>query len=171
MKAFGTFSALVLVLLTGCGTALQQKTTQASVAGKTDSGDNIALLYETARCELISRGGFILIDNTVVLENLLLPLGARVAQETTGRVDFNTHRVLLVDNGASPSGGYASGLVSSAVEPQGDTGVVRIRLPQQAIPAKRQTQNLSHSCALYTIPADYRTIQVRSQFDDLLVEF
>lgn len=162
-----------LIVMTGCAPA--KNVIPGLSAGEkhreSGAGDSIDTLYQTAQCEGISRGGFILIDDAVILEDLLLPLGTATAKRTTEKVDFNNRQVLVVDFGASPSGGYSDGLVLDSVEAQGPTGVVRVKLPETADSGKRQTQNVTHSCTLYTIPRAYEVIQVRSQFDDLLIEF
>ncbi len=140
-------------------------------AGQSANGLRIETLYQTAQCEDISRGGFFLVNDPYTLEALLLPHGERVASQAAGSVDFSRRQVLVVDFGPSPSGGVTSGLASDVIEMQNSAAVVRVKLPARVRADKRQTQDVSHSCTLYTIPAGYKQLQIRSQYDDLLTEF
>lgn len=160
----------LLAGVTGCvSTGHIGETSAPAVQSGIDK--RIETLYQTAQCEDISRGGFFLINDPYTLTDLLLPHGERTAKQAAEAVDFRTRQVLMVDFGPSPSGGFAGGLASDAIETKASTAVVRVKLPARVSETKRQTQNVSHHCTLYAIPNGYAQLQIRSQFDDLLTQF
>ena len=166
---------IALVLGSGCAPARNTGAPGAapvnSMVDRVSGSDQIDVLYQTAQCENISRGGFLMIDDAVVLEDLLLPHGPKAAKKLTGQVDFSRQKVLVVDFGASASGGQSYGLQSDKLEGKGGVGVVRLKLPGPVSPDKRQTQNVTHSCSFYVLPNQYPVVEIRSEFDDLLTQF
>ncbi len=132
--------------------------------------NNISSLYKSQNCESISRGGFILVADSVGLQDLLAPLGAS-AEAAVAQIDFNRHNVLVVDFGAQPTAAFTISLASGSVETDGENAVVRVNIPEGKA-RKKQAQVVSHPCELFLLPITGRnTLEIRSQYNDVLTRF
>lgn len=160
---------MLCCVLGGAGCTFAPDLNGQSATGVTQ--EQIQLLYRSAQCDKISHGGFLLIDDPRTLEIFLQPLGEAEGLRISGQIDFNTQQVLVVDFGASASGGVTEGAVSTIIEQSAGTATIRIQPPRLAQPHKRQTQNVTHSCALYVMPSDYESVEIRGQYNDLLMVF
>jgi len=149
---------------------LVRNTRVASTAAINSSGA-IEEIFQTNRCNDLSRGGFIWFTNKAQLENWLSPLSIELAGTIQSRVNFEQQGVLLMDYGieASPGGGYE--VVGNQIGIEGNEAFLTVRI-LKAPPGKRQLQMVSHPCALYAMPRDgFSVLSVRNEFGDKLISF
>ena len=163
-------SVMVLLssaLVAGCASTTSSTGLSRSVVPV--SNTTIVSLYKSANCESISRKGFMLVSDNVMLQDLLAPLG--LAANDIAQVDFQRHQVLVVDFGAQPTAGFDVSLASNTLQAEAGKAVVRVNMPERTT-QKRQAQVVSHPCGLYLLPrSGQQTVEIRSQFNDVLTRF
>ena len=160
----------VVLALLGC-MPIRESAVSNNLVVQNQSGNTISSLFLTNECQSISRGGFMLLQDPVVLEDLLMPLGLETAKATVAKVNFQTDDVLVVDFGAQPTKNVSIGLASDQLGFDGNKAIVRLNLPQR-ITGKKQAQVVSHSCEYYLLPkTGHQSVEIRSQFNDVLTQF
>ena len=134
-------------------------------------GSGIGRIFQTNRCNDLSRGGFVWFTNMANLDDWLSPLGADLIGRIKSQVDFERQGVLLADFGieASPGGGYE--MISRELLIQDTKGIVKlkkIKLPND----KKRVQVVTHPCTLYAMPrVGYQVLSVQNEHGDVLTEF
>ena len=158
----------LLLVAVGC-MPVQKSAVSNGLSVQNKSSTTISSLFKSNDCQRISRGGFMLLQDPVVLEDLLMPLGLAAAQATVAQVNFQTEDVLVVDFGAQPTKNVSIGLASDQLDIDGNRAIVKVNLPQR-IQGKKQAQVVSHPCEFYVLPkTGHQGVEIRSQFNDCLL--
>lgn len=132
---------------------------------------NIVKVFQTDRCNVLSRGGFIWFTNEVVLNDWLTPLDPAEAKAVRSKIDFSEQGALLLDYGIAGSKGSGASVVGDTLEIKGQDAIVRVK--QFKAPAnKRSVQVVTHPCSLFVMPrTGFTNLVVLSDLDDKLVSF
>ena len=174
-------AAVVLgMLISGCGgsknplflgsgsesaNAGSLKTTQAV------GNSTIAEIY-AGSCKEISRGGFIWMTDSVLLEDLVAPLGDGAATAIVQKVSFDSQGALMVDFGEIPTPGFDVRLMNKQLQLDGSKAIVQVDLVKLSESADRLPQVLTHPCAIYVVPSlGYNILEVQSALGDVFTTF
>ena len=145
-------------------------------SGQTASSDSLNSvaagkpIFQTDRCNRLSRGGFIWFTNQVVLDDWLSPLESAEASQVRSKIDFSKQGALLLDYGIAGSKGSGA-TVLGELKVNGQDGVIKIK--QFKAPAnKKSPQVVTHPCSLFVMPrTGFSTLVVLSEQGDKLTSF
>ncbi len=140
------------------------RTTLASGAGATGTPMNgqVKQIFETERCNDLSRGGFIWFTEEFVLDNWLAPLGPDLVAQVKSQVDFSKQGALLVDYGVAGSTGAGVELLSDRLIKRGKEAVFQIKKNKASSKDRKTTQMVTHPCYVFVMP--------RLGFDELVIQ-
>ena len=127
-------------------------------------------IFQTDRCNRLSRGGFIWFTNQVVLDDWLSPLEPAEASKVRSKIDFTRQGALLLDYGVAGSKGSGATVLGD-LKINGQDGVIKIK--QFKAPAnKKGAQVVTHPCSLFVMPrTGFSTLVVLSDQGDRLTSF
>ena len=133
----------------------------------------IEQIYQTDRCNDLSRGGFIWFTETVGFDDWLSPLSPELVTQVKSKVDFSKQGVLLVDYGIAGTGGVATTVASKRLELKGSEAIVKVkRFEPSSTNKKRRAQVVTHPCSLHVMPrTGFSTLVVHSEQGDRLISF
>lgn len=148
------------------------QTVQSQSARSSTFGGGIIEIFQTNRCNDLSRGGFIWFTDEVVLNDWLSPLGPELAGQVKAKVDFSSQGVLLLDNGIAASPGAGIEVLNNQLVMKGSEAIVQIRQNKAASKTKKRAQVVTHSCSLHVMPrSGYKTLVIQSEQGDRLTSF
>ena len=145
---------------------------QPQVLAATDSEvKNVTNVFQTDRCNTLSRGGFIWFTDQVGLNDWLSPLDADEAEQIVSKIDFSKQGALLLDYGIASSKGAGASIVDSKLEIKGQEAFVRVK-QFKAPKNKKSVQVVTHPCSLFVMPrTGFTTLVVLSDLNDKLMSF
>ena len=133
----------------------------------------IEQIFQTDRCNDLSRGGFVWFTDTVGFNDWLSPLSPEQQAQVKSRVDFSQQGVLLIDYGIAGTGGAGTTVMSKGLELKGSEAIVKIkRYEPSPTDKKKRAQVVSHPCSLHAMPrGGFNTLVVHSELGDRLTSF
>lgn len=164
----GTFStAGNRASATNVRTALATNTTSGS-----DLTGSIQQIFNTDRCNKLSRGGFIWFTDSVVLDDWLAPLTPVVAKDVRRQMDFSKQGALLLDYGVAGTSGAGAMVVSKQLEVKGKDAFITVKKINPNATEKKKIQVVTHPCSLYVMPrTGFSTLVIQSEQGDRLTSF
>gem|GEM_PF-5946528 len=128
-------------------------------------------IFQTDRCNLLTRGGFIWFTESVSFNDWISPLDAGQAEQVRSKIDFSKQGVLLVDFGVAGSKAAGATVIDDQLEIKGQEGLVKVMRVNP--PADNRTaQVVTHPCTLFVMPrSGYSSLVVLSEQDDRLISF
>ncbi len=139
----------------------------------TSGGGAIQQIFQTDRCNDLSRGGFIWFTDTVGFDDWLSPLSPALKAQVKSGVDFSQQGVLLIDYGVAGTGGAGTTVMSKSLELKGSEAIVKVKRYQpSATDQKKRAQVVTHPCSLHVMPsAGFSTLVIHSELGDRLTSF
>ena len=138
---------------------------------KTATSMPVRAIFQTDRCEALSRGGFIWFTDEVVLDDWLSPLKEDEAKRVTAQIDFSKQGALLVDFGVAGSRGVGVSVLGDKLEIKGQDALLRIGQIKPSA-AKKVAQVVTHPCSLFVMPrSGFTNLVILSDMDDRLTSF
>ena len=135
-------------------------------------GPKIKQIFQTERCNDLSRGGFIWFTDEVVLNDWLSPLGADLVNQVRSQVDFSNQGALLVDFGVAASSGAGVEMLSDQLLKSGNEAIVKIKQNKAQSTDKKRIQMVTHPCSMYVMPRKgFDTLVIHSDQGDRLTSF
>ncbi len=143
-----------------------------SSIGTPIGGESIKQIFQTDRCNDLSRGGFIWFTDEVVLNDWLSPLGPALVKQVRSQVDFSSQGALLVDFGVAASSGAGVEMLSDRLVKSGSEAIFKIKQNKAQSKDKKRIQMVTHPCYVYVMPRKgFDTLVIHSEQGDRLTSF
>jgi len=166
-----TSSGKVATADAGVGKESNRTVQSATLSGGSANGA-ITRIFQTDRCNELSRGGFIWFTDVVVLDDWLSPLSPEMIKQVKSNVDFSKQGVLLLDYGTAGTGGAGATVMNERLELKGKEAIVKVKRFKASSTDKKRAQVVTHSCSLHVMPRiGYSTLVIHSEQGDRLTSF
>jgi len=155
----------------GMGKVGNRTIQSATLSGGSANG-SIQRIFQTDRCNELSRGGFIWFTDVVVLDDWLSPLSPEMIKQVKSKVDFSKQGVLLLDYGTAGTGGAGATVMNERLEVKGKEAIVKVKRFKASSTDKKRAQVVTHPCSLHVIPrTGFSTLVIHSDQGDRLTSF